>query len=276
MPRVYTEPFVLNEWKAHRIGCGPLKIALVPSLGGRIISLRFEGKEFLFLNKESTFPLWGGDKTWIAPQGEWPEGKPYTELDSSEYELTWDGQQAIMTSPVCSQTGLRIVRKVKIDEEMTLHLVEEMHNATTDRVIQKGIWNVTQVNRPCTVFIPAQKGAIRSYHLDDKTLPDVKDIYSEKDGWVEIPCRTQTLFKCGGIPKEGHIIIKLPLGGPKEVVWLKTFALDTQASYAHASAVEVFNSNTANYAEVEIHSPLTTLNPGEFCTLTQEWRFKKI
>ncbi len=296
MPRVYTEPFKVGGWEGSRIGCGALKIVLVPSLGGRIISLRYEGREFLFSDKEHLgetfefpadidlaarkrelgFRLWGGDKTWVAPQNEWLEKTPPLELDAGNYALTWEDKTAVMTSPVCRETGLRIVRKVHIDEEQTVHLSEEFQNTTADKVIRKGIWNVTQVARPCTFFIPANKGTFRSYHQDDPTLPQVEDIFREADGWVEVPCRTPTLFKCGGIPNEGQVLVRMPLGGPKELVWLKTFTLDVHAQYAHGSAVEVFNSDRLNYAEVEIHAPLVSLDPGASCRFEQQWRFRKM
>jgi hypothetical protein len=296
MPRVYTEPFELNGWPGQRIGCGPLKIVLVPSIGGRIMSLRYEGKEMMFLQKEHAgevfdftdadlvakkkeigFRLWGGDKTWVAPQSEWQEQIPPLELDAGTYALTWEGTVAVMTSPTCRETGLRIVRRVNIDEEMTLHVTDEFQNTTSDKVIRKGIWNVTQFNRPCVFFIPADKGVIRSYHHIDKSLPEVKDILKEEEGWVEVPCRENTLFKCGGMPKEGHIIAKIPLGGPKELVVLKSFQIETDPlRYAHGSAVEVFNSAKHNYAEMEVHAPVCTLNPGESFSFKQQWRFKKI
>ncbi len=280
MPRVYTEPFEINGWPGQRIGCGPLKIVLAPTLGGRILSLRYEGKEVFFAPKENpdgAFFLRGGDKAWVAPQSEWQEKVPPLELDAGAYALTWDGAEAIMTSPVCGQTGLRIVRRVKIDEEMTIHVVEEFHNATTDKVIRKGIWNVTQMVRPCVFFVPADKGSLRSYHHIDKTLPDVKDVVKEAEGWAEVACRERVLFKCGGMPKEGQVIAKMPLGGPKELVWLRTFAIEADPlRYAHGSAVEIFNSSDHDYAEMEVHAPLCTLDPGESFSFKQQWRFKKI
>ena len=296
MSKVQVNPFQLHGWQGHRINCGAVSLVFVPAIGGRIVSLRFEGKELLFMHKEiagqvfdfSTvedlnahkreigFRLWGGDKTWIAPQREWQEGVPPLELDAGNYALTWEGMQAVMTSPVCRETGLQIVRRIHVDEEQTVHLSEEIKNMTADRVIRKGIWNVTQILRPCVFYVQARKQAFRSYHHDDSTLPEVKDIFIENDGWVEIPCRNNTLFKCGGIPTDGQVLIKMPLGGPKEVVWLKTFALDAQAEYAHRSAVEVYNSDQHNYAELEIHAPLVTLEPSASVSLQQQWRFRKL
>jgi hypothetical protein len=297
LPKVHIEPFQVYGWSGQRLRCGPLSLVLAPAIGGRIISLRFEGKELLFVQKEHAgeifdfstvedlnaqkntmgFRLWGGDKTWVAPQSEWQSGMPPLELDAGNYQLTWEeGGQAVMTSPVCRETGLRIVRKVRLEEDMSVRVCEEFHN-TTDHEIRKGIWNVTQVLRPCNFYIPAAKGSFRSYHSQDPTLPALSGVFTEDEGWVEFNCRQAALFKCGGMPKEGQVLIRVPLGGPKEIIWLKSFEVqNSAAAYAHQSAVEVFNSNTSNYAEIELHAPLAALAPGASCRFEQTWRFKKI
>lgn len=297
MPSVTIEPFETYGWAGHRINCGPLKLVLVPAIGGRIMSVRYEGRELLYhdpqhagqtfdvaamadleaAKKEMGFRVWGGDKTWVAPQYEWALGIPPLDLDAAPYELTWEDKTAVMTSPVCRETGLRIVRKVMADNEGTVHLTEEMHNAS-DKEIRKGIWNVTQVMRPCEFFIPANKGSIRSYHHEDRTLPeiDTKGLMTEAEGWVEIPCRQALLFKFGGIPREGNVMVKMPLGGPRQVVWLKAFELDPHATFAHRSAVEIFNSDKLGYAELELHAPVAVLAPGARSSFKQQWRFKKL
>lgn len=292
---VHTDPIEVFSLQGWRLKSGPLSLVITPTLGGRILSVRFEGKELLYIpkdvagmvidpasiediaakKKELGFRVLGGDKTWVSPQSSWTEGIPPLELDAGPYALSWMEQTAVMTSPVCRETGLQIVRKVKLDGAGIVHLEEEFHN-TTDQPILKGIWNVTQIPRPCEFFIPARKGSIRSYHHEDKTLPDVKTIVKEEHGWAEIFCHHPVLFKYGGMPTEGKVLIKMPLGGPKEVVWLKNFAFDAQASYAHQSAVEVFNAQSADYAEIELHAPLVEIKPGASVAFAQQWHFKKL
>ena len=292
---VHTDPIEVLSWQGWRLKSGPLSIVVAPTIGGRILSVRFEGKELLYVPKENAgqtfdfstiedlsakkkelgFRIWGGDKTWVAPQTSWDQAIPPLELDAGPYTLTWQDQTAVMTSLVCRETGLQIVRKVKLDGASVVHLEEEFHNKT-DKPILKGIWNVTQVPRPCEFFIPARKGAILSYHQEDKTLPEIKFPFKEEYGWTEVFCHQPMLFKCGGIPTEGKVLIKMPLGGPKELVWLKTFHLDPQATYAHRSAVEIFNADTADYAEIELHAPLVEIAPGGYVSFAQQWHFKKL
>lgn len=257
--------------------------------------MRYEGRELLFVDRENagqTFDFtdvsdlnakklevgprwWGGDKTWIAPQREWRENLPPIELDAGQYTLTMEGQTAVMVSPVCRETGLRVRRTVTVEEDGTVRLSEEIRNET-EVPLTRGIWNVTQVNRPCSFYVPAAPKAFRSYHHEDATLPEVKDIIQENQGWVEVHCRQPQLFKCGGHPKEGKVLIRMPLRGRHDVVWLKSFNAVSNGPYAHNSSVEIYNSGTHNYAEIEIHGPLAELKPGEASRLEQQWNFKKI
>ena len=76
--------------------------------------------------------------------------------------------------------------------------------------------------------------------------------------------------------KEGNVLLKAPLAGQLDVVWLKSFTLETGAAYAHGAAMEVFNSDVHNYAELELHAPLVELAPGACCRFQQQWKFKKV
>ena len=292
---VHIDPIEVHGWQGWRFKSGPVSLVITPAIGGRIQSLRFEGKELLFVphqasgvlfdfsqvndvqefKKQQGFRIFGGDKTWVSPQSAWTLGIPPIELDAGAYQIAWEEQTAVLTSPICRETGLQIVRKVRMDQDAKIYLEEQLHNKS-DQPLTRGIWNVTQIRRPCEFFIPARKGAFRSYHEEDSTLPVVEQIYKEAHGWVEVFCHQPKLFKCGGMSSEGKVLIKMPLGGPKEIVWLKTFKQDDMATYAHRACVEVFNSDQDDYAEIELHAPLQTIVPGEHVSFAQEWQLKKL
>ena len=40
------------------------------------------------------FVLWGGDKTWLAPQDRWTDGDPFLDLDSGAYDCRLTGLAA--------------------------------------------------------------------------------------------------------------------------------------------------------------------------------------
>ena len=278
---------------------GDISLGLLPDLGGRIMSLKFRGHELLYAMDtagalpslpEGDFPDWpafkrsfgfqifGGDKTWVAPESQWVEKIPPLDLDAGRYTFEQKKDVCVMTSPVCRETGLQVVRQVGFVEGGDIVLLETLHNKT-DHPVTRGVWNVTQIARPFDVFLPAAPDAIRSYHYHDPTLPDPACTPFEKDGWAVIPCRDDVCFKFGGMLREGRTaVIKETPGGT--VVFARIFNIaDTgvgngrdRSSYAHGSMVEVFNSSRYPYGEMEVHSPLTVIPPGGEVSLTQLWR----
>ena len=66
--------------------------------------------------------LWGGDKTWLAPQDRWTDGVPFVDLDSGAYELSLDPTTgaATVTSPVCREAQ-GVVRWARFNELLARH-----------------------------------------------------------------------------------------------------------------------------------------------------------
>src|SRR6266508_4383066 len=126
-------------WPSWHIKRDPLELVLVPEIGGRIMGLLWRGHDLFFTQPEREgqipdlapagdvreakrtlgFPLWGGDKTWLAPQGRWTDGAPFLDLDSGSWALRVNRFEADlgvveMTSPVCRETGVQITRTVTV------------------------------------------------------------------------------------------------------------------------------------------------------------------
>jgi hypothetical protein len=283
------KPKNIYGWHGLSMFSGDLEIGLIP-LGGRIISLKYQGQELLFIDPEHRgeifdsfngkdlvqakvemgFRVWGGDKTWVAPQKEWILGIPPLDLDAAPYQYNIQNKSIIMTSEVCRETGLQIIRSVSLQDSQ-VHLKEEMYNRGS-KTVKKGLWNVTQIPRPCIFEISCGKGSFHSYHHEDKSLPAFKGDLSPKLGSLKIPCEHKDLFKIGGIPLKGEVLIHIKRQGSK-ISWKKSFFLDPQSEYAHGSAVEIFNSPKQDYAEIEIHAPFKTIPPGGSISLQQSWGF---
>jgi hypothetical protein len=59
--------------------------------------------------QELGFKLWGGNKTWLAPQDRWTAGLPFFDLDSGAYQVTVEAASPTtvhMQSPICRETGI--------------------------------------------------------------------------------------------------------------------------------------------------------------------------
>jgi hypothetical protein len=118
----------ISGWDGYTLTAGNISVGVVPQIGGRIISLAINNKELFFVQKEYAgetfdfsktatlraekrrigFRVWGGDKTWVAPQKDWWEGSPPIELDAGSYQESVKDNSITMVSAICRETGLQI------------------------------------------------------------------------------------------------------------------------------------------------------------------------
>ncbi|MBV2364634.1 DUF4380 domain-containing protein [Streptomonospora nanhaiensis] len=172
--------------RAAREGAGPdervvldngvLRLTAAPGLGGRVLSLRLAGREFLYRNPrlldaglrrregvrldpvEGPMSAWnnvGGDKTWPAPQGwsgpgEWA-GPPDPVLDSGAYAAevgALGGGAAVltMTSGDDPRTGLRLRRRITLEPGASGYRLDLTARNTADAPRTWALWNVTQLD----------------------------------------------------------------------------------------------------------------------------------
>jgi len=268
-------------WPALRLTQGPLALHLVPALGGRIMGIAFEGRELAFQQPERRgqvpdvaaradleswrarlgFPLWGGGKTWLAPERAFPGGVPPPDLDSGAYAVevleTGSTRLAVaMTSGVCRDTGLQIRRTISMRAaEPGWRVTHAAVNRGT-APWTGGLWDVLMLLRPATVLWPA-----RDLHV----FPDKADPGAGRAALEEgmVHCNIAAEFKIGARLDAGWLAAKLAAG----LGYLRRFDLPAGAAYAHGWPAEVYNAGRYPYCEVETHGPEVTLPPGTGTTL---------
>lgn len=231
----------------------------------------FTQDEWRAFKRNFGFHLSGGDKTWIAPEKEWWEKIPPLDLDAGRYAEEITGDRVVLSSPVCRETGLQVERTVRLGKENEVFLRETIVNRS-GRAVTCGIWNVSCVQRPFTVYAAGSPDQWRSYHWQDQTLSEPSVIPVERDGKAGIHCGARECFKFGAMPAEGSVWLVKP-SDRGEIGWERTFGIFPDRVYAHGSAIEVFNSHCHEYGEVEVHSPLYVLAPGDQASFDQRWRF---
>ena len=166
-------------WSCWFLKNGPVELVLVPQVGGRIMGIRWRGHDLSFTQpelegqvvdvaavedlsakkREMGFPLWGGDKTWLAPQTRWTEGAPFLDLDSGAYELAIeqagpDLARARMTSRVCRETGVQITRTVTMKAGETAWTIDHCLTNGSAAEVEWGPWDVSMVLRTGRVYVP--------------------------------------------------------------------------------------------------------------------------
>jgi len=277
-------------WDGYKLSVGDIELGIAPQIGGRIISLKFQGEELFFVQgkhqgevndlskirdlrafkRSFGHRLWGGDKTWISPQSAWWEAVPPLDLDAGQYSCSIEDSAIVMESPICRETGLRITRRVDLSESGVISLVQTIRNMS-DREIKRGIWNVTQILRPFDVYLPCRIDSIRAYSAEGESESLMPIVVQAEEDWAKIICRDALHFKYGGLIEQGLMTV-LRREPKSTLAFLCTFEIDPHAQYAHEALVEVFNSSKYNYLELEIHAPLMPLPPGDSVTHHQKWR----
>ena len=134
-----------DRWSVLHLQEGDLQLTLLPGIGGRLWDVEFQGHSVLFQNSDLEglavdearltdlptrspqfgFPLWGGEKTWIAPDSAWTQGAPFPVLDSGAYEITTHGSTQIeMTSAICPVSHLSVTRRIAMTSSNEIGVAE--------------------------------------------------------------------------------------------------------------------------------------------------------
>lgn len=202
------------ELELREINTDRMTLVFLPSVGGRMLSLRVDGRELLWQNPhffdselraqrprsswrsvDGTFASWsnvGGSKSWPAPQGwggdgEWA-GPPDAVLDSGRwtwYDSEWpDGGSIItMTSPDDPRTGLRMRRRFIVPASGSVFSETISLTNVSDRTVTWAAWEVCQV---ATTPRDAGRGVVR-IAVDDDAAPLNQGDYRGTLEWSRTP-----------------------------------------------------------------------------------------
>ena len=298
---VTLEPGLVHGWDGWWIRRPPLELGLVPQVGGRLMSMRWRGHELSFIHPDHAgrrvpvagvnpgarkralgFVHWGGDKTWLAPQEEWPDALPFLDLDSGAYAIDLarrdaDGVRVTLRSPECRELGVQLTRTLYVPAEGDeFEVVHALVNVSTAPVM-RGLWDVHQVCGPGIAYVPRRRAGsafrdgVKAYPAEGDSEAARADVVRLMDGVVAIDCRTPRWFKFGVDADEGWAlgIVETPGG---LVGYVKEVPVIAGAAYGHGCVVEVYGCPHHPYFELEAHGPVTTLAPGASTTLVERRR----
>lgn len=287
-------PAAFKGWNAQWIEHGPLTLILVPQVGGRIMSVLWKGREISFVNPECQgrvldtasiadihqakqqfgFLLWGGDKTWLAPQDRWTDSDPFLDLDSGDYALSVDPESSAVTmlSPVCRETGVQIERTVAVGTEPGTWTVASRLINASDRPVLWAPWDVDMMLRPATVFLPTRPDSafpqgVKTFDAEGVSTSVRDDMVRFVDDIAVVSCRNAVKFKYGVDANQGRILAVLGGGDSGLVGYRKSVPTYHPQPYGHGCVLEIFNSSLYPYIEMEVHGPVVTLQPGQSFTL---------
>jgi hypothetical protein len=280
-----TGALMSDIWKPVTLRSGELELSVLPGIGGRLWDIHFEGCSLLFQNQDLqgripdlqnlldlptrsphfAFPLWGGEKTWIAPDTDWASGAPFPALDSGPYATTeMNTKHVSLRSAVCPQSGLQVDREIRLVDECSFVI----HHKITNRgqyLRNVGIWSVMMLNHRARIGVPGQDLQTNS------VFGDPEGFWTSSDQGLICDCDNQSEFKVGLTNPSSSIL--LCLGDDDNITWMRCECSRPKAGtqFAHGYPLEVFNSGDYAYCEAEWHGPLQSLPPEDTTEFTQRF-----
>lgn len=274
----------MEQWEIITLKLEDLKLDVLPGIGGRLWDIKIHGNSLLFQNPDLIgvsfdsndmamlptrspqfgFPLWGGEKTWIAPDTLWSNGAPFPALDSGTYKVTsQDGTHLEMVSAVCPVSELSVSRRITLISATSWTIEHQLRNHG-NATRKTGIWSVMMLDNPARIAVGMDQPSSFTVFGSDKGL------VSLKRNCVVIDCSKRQEFKIGLPNPDGHTLIKFGQDGP----WLKCSVPAPQQDdqYAHDHPFEVFNSGDYDYCEAEWHSPAQNLEPDQELRFVQSFQ----
>lgn len=140
-----------------------------------------------------------------------------------------------------------------------------------------GIWSNSMVRRPAQVFLPLGQTSV--FEQGVKTFVNEGDavvarsrVVSHPPNMAVIQCQEPLKFKFGVASDQGTVLTVTPLADGQYLGWISQFPTFADEPYGHDCTAEVFNAVAHDYLEVEIHSPVRSLDPGAAFTFTEHNR----
>jgi hypothetical protein len=228
------------------------------------------------------FIHWGGDKTWLAPQEEWPDALPYLDLDSGEWTIDVarrdpDGVRVTLRSPVCRELGVRLIRTIRVPADGDEFEVEHTLETASPAPVTRGLWGVHQIRGPGIAYVPCRRtgsafrDGVKAYPAEGDSEAARANVVRLMDSVAAIDCRTPRWFKFGVDADEGWALGVVETAGGL-VGYVKEVPVVAGAAYGHGCVVEVYDCPHHPYFELEAHGPVTMLAPGASTTLVERRR----
>ena len=275
-----------DRWRLLRLHNNELEMVFLPGIGGRLWDVVFYGQSLLFQNPDLNgiafantdladlptrspqfgFPLWGGEKTWIAPDALWHKGSPFPALDSGPYQVASQSDVHVeFASTICPISQLSVTRRITLTSSTTWRIAHAVTNHG-DASRATGIWSVMMINTPASIGIAVDR-------------PEVIPIFGEAgtqvtrtETGVVAKCAAPQEFKVGLRNPDGQTFIKFGKSGP--LLTCTTPPLMPDVEFAHGHPVEVFNSGDYPYCEAEWHSSSHDLKPGQDIQFRQDFELR--
>jgi hypothetical protein len=251
---------------------GKVEVIIVPAVG-RVMQFRFAGETDgpFWENRaldgrapDPKSPEWGnfgGDKTWPAPQADWPKvadrgWPPPPAFDSMPVKAEVSGDTVTLLSPVDPFYGIRTRRVIALERDQLAMRIETTYEKVTGEPRKVGVWVITQLKEPVAVFLPVPEASLYAsgYSKQSEALPANLRV---ADGLLSLTRDPKMAAKIGS---DAGTLLWV---GKKTVLRIDSVR-EPRAEYPdQGSSAEVYtNPDPHPYVELELLGPLQTLRVG--------------
>lgn len=253
------------------------EIVVVPQVG-RIMQFHFFGEDGPFwenaqLAGKSPDPIsaewgnFGGDKTWPAPQADWPTvamraWPPPAAFDSMPVEARILGNAVELVSPVDPHYGIRTRRLIQLDPAQPIMRVTTIYEKVAGAPRRVGIWIITQCKDPRSIRVPVPKPTLyeKGYNLQCARVPPSLKLEGEDLTLVRDPATPHKIGSDAG---------SLVWVGEKVSLRIDSPRIAGGDYPDNQSSAEVYtNPDPLPYIELELLGPAKTLPAGDKMTQT--------
>ena len=291
------KPDVYHGWSGSlTMGNGLVEVTIVPAIG-RVMQFCLKGeKECPFFENRaldgkppdpnaSEWVNFGGDKTWPAPQDDWPKltprkWPPPPTFDSVplKYELknpTFSKSSMVpfgataeaieLISPVDPHYGIQTRRIITLEPGHPVMSIRTIYEKVQGDPVKVGVWVITQLSEPkkAGMILPATSQYPQGYNKQMEVLP--KDLKRE-GRFVSLTRGSKNPAKIGS--------------DAGTLVWMnKKFYVQIDSSREagaeypdQGSSAEIYtNPDPLKYVELETLGPLHTMKVGDTIERTNRY-----
>ena len=258
---------------AWMLANGRVEAIIVPAVG-RVMQFKFvddadgpfwenralDGK--LPNPKSKEWGNFGGDKTWPAPQEDWPKvtGRawpPPQSFDSMPVEVQTTDVGLALISPVDSHYGIRTRRVVVLTPKQPEMIITTTYEKVSGPSLKVAIWTISQLRDPIGVFWAPhpQTPWPNGFNEQSDALPIN---LAKQDGMLSLTRDPKGAHKIGAI---SNFLLWI---GDKQALRIANPYVPNAVYPDHGSNAEVYtNPDPFPYVELEMLGPFHELGVGE-------------
>ena len=243
-----------------------LQIAVDPSIGGRITSVKLGNKEFL-ISKE-TNPFSFGSTFWPSPQSVWSWPPPFN-LDQAPYEVIEQKEKLILKSKVEVSLGLQSIKEISISEKDTsIQILYSIINSS-DKVNKVAPWEITRMPKGGLVLFPKGLTSPKAKSFDPIQYKEVENIL-----WYKINKDEKLVNHLLSVSdgSEGWLAYTVD-----NFILIKSFTdvlPDNQAP--NEGEIPIYIDSKSPVVEIEVQGPFKGINPGEVFIWQMKWYVREL